>query len=255
MNGLVGNAVWTGVPLRDVLQVCGLRSEAREVVFLGADAEPEKKWQAGNAEFTSPHGRSIFVQDALDAGPLLAFRMNGEPLPPQHGGPLRLVMPGWYGMANVKWLTRIHVLDRRYEGRQMSRNYHGLHAAAGTWLDTSISRMRLKSVVARVTRRRAGDGYEYSVTGAAWGGRSGITAVEVRVDEGGWHAARFDSAAGPAAWVLWTYAWTGVAPGRHTLVSRARSGTDEVQPTSEQWRRETASNREDNAQWPRTVVI
>src|SRR5205807_10470055 len=129
--------------------------DAREVVFFGMDSEREAKWQAGDAEYTSPHGRSIPVQDTHAA--LLAFGMNAEPLPAEHGFPLRLILPGWYGRTQIKWLTRIEVIDRRYEGPQMARNYHTLHAVAGPppmLLETSISRTRLKSVVARVTRRR-----------------------------------------------------------------------------------------------------
>jgi len=185
MNGLVGNAVWTGVSLAGILRECGVKSEAREVVFFGMDSEREKKWQAGDAEYTSPHGRSIHVQDALAPEGLLAFAMNGKPLPAEQGFPLRVILPGWYGMAQVKWLARIEVIDRRYEGRHMARNYHSLRAAKtpeGTlWLDTSISRNNLKSVIARVTRR------PYRVAGAAWGGRRGLRRSRCRstADPGG----------------------------------------------------------------------
>jgi len=121
MNGLVSNAVWTGVSLSAILQECEIQPTAREVVFLGMDTEQEPKWEAGNANYPSPHGWSIFVQDAQAPGNLLAFAMNGKPLAPEHGFPLRLILPGWYGMAQVKWLSRIEVTDRRYEGRHMAR--------------------------------------------------------------------------------------------------------------------------------------
>jgi DMSO/TMAO reductase YedYZ molybdopterin-dependent catalytic subunit len=259
MNGLVSNGVWTGVELASILGECGVKPESREVVFLGADSENEQKWQAGNAEFVSPHGRSIFIQDALAPGPMLAFKMNGAPLPAEHGFPLRLIMPGWYGMASVKWLTRIEVIDHRYEGRHMARNYHSLRSVEspdGTiWLDTSISKNNLKSVVARVTRQRIGSRFLHRIAGAAWGGESRIEKVEVRVDDGAWRDARIDLRSGPFGWLLWSCEWPDAEAGTHTLVSRAINARGEIQPARDEWRKRLASNREDNSQWPRVIVI
>lgn len=259
MNGLVSNAVWTGVGLASLLNEVGVKPEAREVVFFGMDSETEKKWQAGDAEYRSPHGRSIPVQDALAPEAIVAFGMNGQPLPAEQGFPLRLILPGWYGMAQVKWLTRIEVLDRRYEGRHMARNYHSLRAvetSEGTlWMDTSITRNHLKSVIARVTRRRAGDRFEYKVAGAAWGGAARIETVEVQFDGGPWREARIDQRNGNYAWLLWSYDWKYAPPGRHVLVSRAINARGEIQPIREEWRKKIASNREDNSQWPRLLAI
>ncbi len=187
MNGLVSTASWSGVSLAAVLKECSLSPEAREVVFLGMDSEEDKKFEAGNTSYLSPHGWSLYVQDALAEDNLLAFGMNGKPLPPEHGFPLRLIMPGWYGMAQIKWLTRIEVIDRPYEGRQMARNYQSLRAIkspAGTlWLDSSISRNNLKSVIARVTRRPVGERFEYNIAGAAWGGPARIAVSRFRSTE------------------------------------------------------------------------
>lgn len=259
MNGLVSNAVWTGVSIATLLNECGVKSEAREVVFFGMDAETEKKPHAGGAEYTSPHGRSIPVQDALSPEALAAFAMNGQPLTAGHGFPLRLILPGWYGMAQIKWLTRVEVIDRRYEGPHMARNYHSLRAAEtpqGTiWMDTSISKNNLKSVVARVTRRRAGDRFEYRVAGAAWGGGAKIDTVEVQFDGGLWREAGIDQRSGDSAWLLWSYDWRTAPPGRHIVVSRAINARGEIQPTREELRKRLASNREDNSQWPRPVMI
>ncbi len=258
MNGLVSNAVWTGISLATVLGECGIEPDAREVVFLGADAEQENKWEAGNASFLSPHGRSIFVQDALSPNNLLAFAIGGKPLPAEHGFPLRLIMPGWYGVAHVKWLARIEVIDRRYEGRHMARNYQSLRAAQSPegqiWLDTSISRNNLKSVIARVVRRHAG-GLAYRITGAAWGGPAAIQGVEVRVDSGPWRPATIDRQGTDFAWVLWSLDWNDASQGLHTLVSRAVNARGDIQPTREELRHRLISNREDNSQWPRVVMI
>jgi len=259
MNGLISTAAWSGVSLADVLQECTPNPEAREVVFLGMDSEPDPKWEAGNATYPSPHGWSLYLQDAMAPLHLLAFAMNGGLLPAEHGFPLRLVMPGWYGMSQIKWLTRIEVIDRPYEGRQKARNYQSLRAITspeGTiWLDSSISRNNLKSVVARVTRRRAGGRFEYKIAGAAWGGPTSIRAVEIQIDGGPWLRATIEQRAGDAAWVLWSMPWREPAPGEHVLVSRAINAGGEVQPTREEMRERRISNREDNAQWPRTVVI
>lgn len=259
MNGLVSNAVWTGVGLAALLNECGVKPGAREVVFFGAEKEKEEKWQAGGREFVSPYGRSISIQDALSPEPLLAFKMNGAPLAAEHGFPLRLIIPGWYGMAQVKWLTRIEIIDRRYEGRHMARNYHSLRALEtpeGTsWLDTSISKNNLKSVVARVTRREIGNRFVYRISGAAWGGGSRIQEVEVRVDDAGWRTAQIDHRSEPYGWLLWSREWPDARPGRHTLISRAINAGGEVQPTREQLRKRLASNREDNSQWQRAIII
>jgi DMSO/TMAO reductase YedYZ molybdopterin-dependent catalytic subunit len=259
MNGLVSNAVWSGVGLADVLKECSVLPEAREVVFLGMDSEEDKKWEAGNASYPSPHGWSLYVQDALAPDNLLAFAMNGAPLPPEHGFPLRLVMPGWYGMSQIKWLTRIEVIDRPYEGRHMARNYQSLRAVKapeGTlWLDSSISRNNLKSVIARVTRRPLGERFEYKIVGAAWGGPATIASIEVQIDGGAWVRASIDQRAGDAAWVLWSAPWKEPAAGEHNLVSRAINGRGDVQPTRDEMREKLVSNREDNSQWPRRIVI
>lgn len=259
MNGLVSNAVWSGVGLGDVLKECSVLPEAREVIFLGMDSEEDKKWEAGNASYASPHGWSLYVQDALGPDHLLAFAMNGAPLPPEHGFPLRLVMPGWYGMSQIKWLTRIEVTDRPYEGRHMARNYQslrGVKSPDGTlWLDSSISWNNLKSVVARVTRRPAGGRFEYEIAGAAWGGPVKIAGVEVQIDGGAWVRASIDQRAGDAAWVLWSAPWREPASGEHTLVSRAINTRGDIQPTRDEMREKLVSNREDNSQWPRRIVI
>jgi len=259
MAGLLSNGVWTGVPLAALLQECGVKAAAREVVFLGADLEREKKWQAGNREFEAPHGRSVYVQDALNPEALLAFHLNGQPLPAKNGFPLRLILPGWYGMTQIKWLSRIEVIDRRYEGQHQVRNYLSLRAVdtpeGPLWLDQSISKTNMKSLVARVTRRRAAGGWEYRVSGPAWGGQVPIDRVEVQVDGGPWQPARIDDRRGRYAWVLWSLVTKDLAPGTHTVVSRAIDADGAVQPTADERRTRLASGREDNAQWTREFLV
>lgn len=259
MSGLLSNGVWTGVPLAPLLQECGLKPEAREVVFLGADLETEKKFQAGNREVEAPHGRSVYVQDALHPDALLAFQLNGQPLPARQGFPLRLILPGWYGMTQIKWLTHIEVLDRRYEGRHQVRNYLSLRAIdtpdGPVWLDQSISRTRLKSCVARIVRVREGGGWLYRISGPAWGGQVPIESVEVRIDDGPWQRASFGQEQSRYAWRLWSLAVKDLAPGPHTIVSRAADADGALQPTEEERRTLIASGREDNSMWVREFVV
>ena len=253
MHGQVGNGRWSGFSLAKVLNECGVKSDAREVVFFGAD---QVRDSAGTA--FGPHGRSVFVQDVLNSDAILATHLNGEPLPAEHGFPLRLILPGWYGMAQIKWLSRIELIDRRYEGPHMSRNYHTLHILPGVSplvLETSISRTRLKSVVARVTRRRRGPTTLYRIAGAAWGGTVPLARVEVRVDEGKWSEARLDERRGKYSWWLWSHEVANLQPGRHTLVSRAIDSDGTVQPSQDEWSSEIKSARENNAQWARVIEV
>jgi DMSO/TMAO reductase YedYZ molybdopterin-dependent catalytic subunit len=259
MAGLLSNGVWTGVPLAAVLKECGVRPEAREVVFLGADLEKEKKFQAGNREYTVPHGRSVYIQDALNPDALLAFHLNGQPLPAKNGFPVRLILPGWYGMTQVKWLSRIEVIDRRYEGQHQVRNYLSLRAVdtpeGPIWLDQSISRMHIKSIVARVVRRTAATGWTYRISGPAWGGQVPIDRVEVQIDNRPWQKATLEAVRGKYAWRLWTLETEDLPPGKHTLVSRAVDTSGTIQPTDEERRQRLASGREDNSQWVREIVV
>jgi DMSO/TMAO reductase YedYZ molybdopterin-dependent catalytic subunit len=259
MAGLLSNGVWTGVPLAAVLKECGVKPEAREVVFLGADLEREKKFQAGNREYVAPHGRSVYVQDALDPDALLAYHLNGQPLPAKNGFPLRLILPGWYGMTQIKWLSRIEVIDRRYEGQHQVRNYLSLRAVetpeGPIWLDQSISRTHLKSLVARVTRRPVGAGARYRISGPAWGGGVPIDRVEVRIDQGPWQKAALDPEQSRYAWRLWSLEVPDLTPGLHTVVSRAIDRQGAIQPTDAERRQRIASGREDNSQWVREIEI
>jgi len=253
-NGLVSNGVWTGVGLSRILEEARPRPEAREVVFFGTDLEQER-----NSNYEAPHGRSLYVKDAMHPDAILAYELNGKPLSAEQGFPLRLIVPGWYGMAQIKWLDWIEVLDRRYEGANMSRNYHTMNsiqtASGELFLETSISRTKLNSVVARVTRRMVGGKFEYKVAGAAWGGPNPIKAVEVRVDDGPWVEAVLDSQREKYAWTLWSYDWKDPAAGEHTLVSRAVDSGGAVQPTVEEFQKSVKSAREDNSQWVRRIRI
>ena len=182
--------------------------------------------------------------------------MNGEPLTRHQGSPLRLLVPGWYGVANVKWLSQIHVQEEQYLGKFQARWYRTLKGemidGEMKWKETAITHMQLKSFIARVTR----DGSRHKVLGVVLNDGTPLKSVEVRVDDGPWQPATHGSghAAQKYSWKLFTYTWNGATPGEHTLVSRVTDVTGKVQPTAEEL--ETKKTfLEDNSQHPRKVMI
>jgi DMSO/TMAO reductase YedYZ molybdopterin-dependent catalytic subunit len=152
---------------------------------------------------------------------ILCYEMNGEPLTAGHGFPVRLVVPGWYGIAWVKWLERIEVRDRALKTRFMAKDYVTLRGeevdGRTVWTETLVGPINVKSVVARVAKQKDGT---IRVTGAAWG-ESPIKGVEVSIDGGPWTAAKVEERKEPFAWRFWSYEWKGAKEGEHTLVSRA----------------------------------
>jgi DMSO/TMAO reductase YedYZ molybdopterin-dependent catalytic subunit len=226
LTGGIGNATWAGAQLAPLLDEAGVLDEGSEVVFWGADAG-EQTWR--EVTITERFARSMSLSDATSPNNLLAYEMNGAPLPPLHGYPVRLIAPGWYGVANVKWLTRIEVRDARYQGHFMARDYVTIreetHDGETVWTFASVGRARLKSAPAKVTK--ADDGY--TIMGAAWG--APIAGVEVRIGDGGWQPATLTTGAGEDfAWVFWTVDWGTPAPGEHAVTSRATADDGEVQP-------------------------
>jgi DMSO/TMAO reductase YedYZ molybdopterin-dependent catalytic subunit len=225
-NGGVGNATWAGTSLAALLEEANILESGKEVVFWGADAG-EQVWR--DVTITEQFARSMSVEDALRPENLLVYEMNGEALPPMHGFPLRLIVPGWYGVANVKWLTRIEVRDSRYQGHFMARDYVTIREeeqdGQTVWTFTSITHNRLKSAPAKVTKTENA----YNIMGAAWGGQ--IETVDVRIDDGDWTPATLTEGAGETnAWVFWTFDWESPEPGEHTVTSRATDVDGNVQP-------------------------
>ena len=209
VHGLVGNATWAGTPLAPLLQEAGVLDQGIEVVFVGSDVGEEEL-----RGIKMPHNfaRSMSLQDALHPHNLLCYEMNGAPLPQPHGFPLRLIAPGWYGIANVKWLKRIEVRETRFMGPWMTREYVTLRQEQRdgdtVWMETSVGRALLKSVPAKVTRKNG----QYRIVGAAWG--APIQRVEVQIDGGPWLPATIDRSEEAE------FAWKTLVPG----VGEARCG-------------------------------
>ena len=256
LQGLSSNGRWTGLPLRAILDQAGLKAQAREIVFFGADrGEEEVEFRTQKFKVEQQYGRSLPRDIALSPEPFLAYALNGEPLTRHQGSPLRLIVPGWYGAPNVKWLSEIHAQQDQYLGKFQARWYRTLKGemvdGEMKWTETAITRMQLKSFIARVTA----DGGRHTVTGVVLNDGTAIKSVEVKVDDGPWQPATLNPATkAKYSWKLFTYTWNGATPGEHTLVSRVTDVNGAVQPTAEEL--ETKKTfLEDNSQQPRTVKI
>jgi DMSO/TMAO reductase YedYZ molybdopterin-dependent catalytic subunit len=229
--GAVGNAEWTGVRLRDVLQRAGVNDGACEVVLEGADRgeikEPPRP--PGEIRYT----RSVPLEKA-QKDVLLAFAMNGEPLAPAHGFPLRAIVPGWFGMAAVKWLQRIIVTDKPFNGYYQSIDYTYWEEQAGAPVLVPLQEMRVKAQIVRpVIGEVISVGINYRVHGAAWSGEDDLTDVELSVDGGvNWSPATLLGEQVRNAWRFWEFAWmTPGQPGKSTLIARAIDSAGRTQPT------------------------
>jgi DMSO/TMAO reductase YedYZ molybdopterin-dependent catalytic subunit len=231
----VGTAEWTGVPLRDILAAAGVDPAGVDVVFTGADHGVERGVE-------QDYQRSLTLAEAGEEDVLVAYAMNGAPLAPQHGYPVRLVAPGWYGMAHVKWLARIDVVGEPFTGFQQSVAYRMRQDADES--GAPVTRIAPRALVIPpgfpdfMSRTRVVRPGPVLLEGRAWSGRSPIAAVEVSVDAGrSWAAAALDPADGHRwAWRRWQLPWTAT-PGSHVLTARAIASDGETQPTEQAWNR------------------
>ena len=232
----VGTANWTGVPLASVLALAGPDSRAVEVAFLGADNGPYKGGE------TVHFGRSLAIGRALDptALILIATMMNGDPLTPDHGAPLRLVVPGWYGMASVKWLDRIEVRQVPFDGPYQVRSY------VYEWEDgppEPVASGRVRALVTDPATSSVIALGPMTVRGWAWSGGTAVTAVELSTDGGdAWRNAELGEPVGDWAWRPWSCDWTPGGEGRHVLRARATTVTGETQPDRSRWNRQGYGN-------------
>jgi len=260
IQGLSSNGRFTGVRLRDVLRRVGVDDAAREVVFFGADKGNEDVvFRQNTLKVQQQFARSITLENAMKPDPMLAWALNGKPLDRDHGAPLRLIMPGWYGVANVKWVSEIHLQENRFLGNFQARWYRTVRAVGGTgeltdadtqFVETEVTHMNLKSVIARI--RKNGDSHQ--VLGFVLNDGTPLKSVEVKVDEGPWQKATLDPSNSQFSWKLFSYKWDGATPGDHTIVSRAIDAKGATQPTSAELSRKKTF-LEDNSQFPRKVHI
>jgi len=248
-HGMVGNATWTGTELLPLLEEAGLEDDGREVHFWAADTGTEVI--RGN-EYEQNFARSMSLRQIRETNPILAYAMNGEPLTVVHGFPVRLIVPGWYGVCQVKWLQRIDVSADRLMTRFMAKDYVTLMGrevnGRTQWVETSVTRQRPKSAIARVTR----SGDRMTIFGVAWSDGTPLDRVELRIDGGSWRAADQDRPADPHSWTFFTLEVSALAPGEHTLVSRATDTDGHTQPDQLDMKR---TRWENNELFERTISV
>jgi DMSO/TMAO reductase YedYZ molybdopterin-dependent catalytic subunit len=228
----VGTAEWTGTPLAPLLQDAGLAADAVEVVFAGLDRGVQ-----GDVEHD--YERSLSVSEALWDDVLLAYEINGQPLPPQHGFPVRLIVPGWYGMTHVKWLRSATVVSEPFRGWQQELSYRlkEVEEEAGVPVTRVLPRALMipPGIPDFLTRSRYVDAGPHVLTGRAWSGWGPIDRVDVSVDGGSsWHEATLDEPVGRYAWRGWSFHWDA-EPGEHELSVRATDAAGHSQPEAPAW--------------------
>ncbi|MBE7170089.1 MAG: sulfite oxidase [Williamsia sp.] len=229
-QGGVGTAEWTGVPLSVLLDRAGIKEGTVEVILEGADQGEisEEPKTPGAIHFA----RSLPLQKARQPEVILAYQMNGKDLTPEHGFPVRAVIPGWYGMASVKWLSRIIATNRPFDGYFQSLEYAYWKRNSGLPTLTPVTTVQVKAEIARpMLHEVVASGKPYRIYGAAWSGESEVTKVEVSTDEGvSWQPAALLDKPVPFAWRLWEFTWqVSGAPGKRKLMARATDNQGNVQ--------------------------
>ena len=249
IHGMVGNATWAGAELIPLLEESRPTEEASEVHFWAADSGTEEI--RGN-EYEQNFARSMSRDQITETSPILAYEMNGNPLPPVHGFPVRLIVPGWYGVCQVKWLNRIELSADRLMTRFMAKDYVTLMGrevdGRTEWVETSVTRQRPKSVIARVTRRAD----RFTRFGVAWSDGTPLDRVEVRVDQGAWSTAELDRPSDPHSWTFFTLEVPELPAGEHSLVSRATDTVGRTQPADLDMKR---TRWENNELFERTIGV
>lgn len=240
-NGAVGNARWKGAALGTLLAQAGALSSAVEVVLVGADRGHVDAGKKTASPGAIAFARSLPVATALSPGTVLAYEMNGAPLEPEHGFPLRAVVGGWFGMAWVKWLTEVRVVEQPFLGYWQSRDYFRWDRGFGEPTLVPLGAMEVKSIIARpVNAAVVPLGQPCRIFGAAWSGEAPVCQVDLLTsDTGEWSPARLQPSEHGYAWRLWSYDWTPSSAGPHMLRCRATDGAGNVQPDAQQPDRES----------------
>lgn len=230
--GAVSTAEWTGVPLVEVLDRAGATAGAREVLFRGADSGP-----AGDRPRTIPFERSLAIDEARNSEVLLAYAMNGEPLPVQHGAPVRLVVPAWYAMASVKWLSQIEVIDKSFAGHFHTAAYVYEWQRSGQLITEPVTLQKVRTLVTEPSADAEVQPGELAIRGVAWSGAAPIARVEVSVAGGSWQQAELVGERKRHSWQWWELLTRLDRPGDITIRARATDLAGRTQPEQPEWNR------------------
>jgi DMSO/TMAO reductase YedYZ molybdopterin-dependent catalytic subunit len=229
--GAVGNAEWTGVPLSALLERAGMEDDACEIVLEGADRGTPKEAPVPPGPIA--YARSLSRAKAMQREVLIAYQMNGRDLPPDHGFPLRAIVPGHYGMASVKWLTRIHSLREPFQGYWQTSDYAYWDDLDGQPVRRALAEIQVKSEITRPgVYETLVPNQVYTVSGAAWAGETEVTDIAVSTDGGrSWAEAEFVDPAQRHAWRRWRFSWqVPNKPGQYILMARASDAKGGTQP-------------------------
>jgi len=233
LRGAVGTARFSGPRLHDLLQHAGIKTTGKHVMFHGLDEVPGR---------VPPFIRSIPIEKAMNLDTLIATQMNGAPLARHHGFPARALVPGWIGAASCKWLTKIKVLDKEFEGNFMKPGYRMPNQSISPGGEVNpddthpITILAVKSVIAQPVEGSFLKSRTLRIHGAAWAGEAAVTRVDVSTDSGTtWQAARLGTEQARYAWRLWDYIWQAPRPGQYTIMSRATDNQGHIQPQTAVW--------------------
>ena len=230
--GAVSTAEWTGVPLVEILDRAGVRQEGKDVLFRGADG--------GTVDGRSQpirFERSLRIDDARDSDVLLAYAMNGEPLPVEHGYPLRLIVPRWYAVASVKWLTEIELIDRTFTGHYQGDKYRYEWEREGRLVSEPVTLQRVRALITEPSPHTEVRPGELAIRGVAWSGAAPIARIEVSVNGGDWHEARLVSERNRYSWQWWELMTRVEKSGDLILRARATDLAGRTQPERAEWNR------------------
>jgi DMSO/TMAO reductase YedYZ molybdopterin-dependent catalytic subunit len=230
--GAASTAEWTGVPLVEILDRGGLTAGAHDVVFRGADTG-----LVDGSTAPLQFERALSVDDARSSGALVAYAMNGESLPLQHGRPVRLIVPSWYSVASVKWLTEIEVIGHRFEGYFQTDRYIYEWVRDGAVIREPVRLQRVRSVIAEPSDGASVASGEFVVRGVTWSGAAPIDRVEVSIGEGPWQAARLIGERRRHSWQWWELLTESEGRGPSTVRARATDLAGCTQPERSEWNR------------------
>jgi sulfite oxidase len=233
-DGALSQAVWRGVPLKDLLDKVGIKKNAVEVLFEAFD----RGKKPGVSEPVS-FARSLPVPKALHPDTIVAYELNEEPIPEEHGCPLRLIVPQWYAMASVKWLKKISLIDYEFKGPFQSEDYVYYPLKESNEGKRPVTTINVNSIIQQPMDRQIIDKGVYNIDGIAWTGEGIINKVEISVDGGiSWNEARlYNQKSEPYSWSLWNFKWEANEPGEYTIMSRAHDTRGRVQPIKAEWNR------------------